>query len=104
MFFAAIIKTIDNSDRNGDDLVDSNKIEKDFNSSQCYNDNKNIYSPSQDNILCYQLNTKILLDAQFVLSFLLKAKNIGHKLSSFARQQEYVTNVINQLYNIDDCI
>ena len=101
MFLAVIIKTItmDNSDRNNSD---TNKIKKHFSSSQCCNDNKNIYSPSQDNILCYPLNTRVLLEAQFLLSFLLKAKKIGHKLYSFARQEEYINGVINQLYNIDN--
>ena len=43
----------------------------------------------------------MIVEAQFLLKFLLKAKKIGHKLYSFVRQSDFINNVRNQLYNID---
>ena len=43
----------------------------------------------------------MIVEAQFLLSFLLKAKKMGHKYYSIIRQKEFVDNIKNQCYNID---
>ena len=44
---------------------------------------------------------QMIVEAQFLLKFLLKAKKMGHKYYGIVRQQEFVDGVINEVYNID---
>ena len=49
-----------------------------------------------------ETNEKMIVEAQFLLSFLLKAKKLGHKIYSIARQSDYIYNITNQVYKIDN--
>ena len=44
----------------------------------------------------------MIIEAQFLVSFLLKAKKMGHKYYSIVRQGEYIRNITNEIYNIDN--
>ena len=44
----------------------------------------------------------MIIEGQFLLSFLLKAKKIGHKYYSIVRQSELINNIKNQVYIIDN--
>ena len=47
-------------------------------------------------------NQSMIIEAQFLLSFLLKAKKMGHKYYSIVRQSELINNIKNQVYEIDN--
>ena len=47
-------------------------------------------------------NERMIIEGQFLLSFLLKAKKMGHKYYSIVRQEELINNVKNQVYIIDN--
>ena len=47
-------------------------------------------------------NESMIIEAQFLLSFLLKAKKMGHKYYSIVRQSELINNIKNQVYVIDN--
>ena len=44
----------------------------------------------------------MIVEAQFLLGFLLKAKKMGHKYYSIVRQSELMNNMKNECYNIDN--
>ena len=43
----------------------------------------------------------MIVEIQFLLSFLLKAKKLGHKLYNIYRRKPFIINVTNECYNID---
>ena len=49
-----------------------------------------------------QSPSEMIVEGQFLLKFLLQAKKMGHKLYSLIRQDEFISNVKNQIYNIDE--
>ena len=44
----------------------------------------------------------MIVEAQFLLSFLLKAKKMGHKYYSIVRKSEFINNIKNEVYLIDN--
>ena len=44
---------------------------------------------------------QMIVEIQFLLKFLLKAKKMGHKLYNIKRRKTFINNVTNQVYNID---
>ena len=56
------------------------------------------------NIVYENIITKqcMIIEAQFLLLFLLKAKKMGHKYYSIVRQEELINNIKNQVYVIDN--
>ena len=47
-------------------------------------------------------NSSMIIEAQFLLKFLLKAKKMGHKYYSIVRQSELINNIKNQVYVVDN--
>ena len=43
---------------------------------------------------------QMIVEAQFLLKFLMKAKKMGHKLYSLIRQDEFISNIKNEVYNM----
>ena len=67
-----------------------------FNDAQYCDLKLNIIYTNKDN------SQHMLIEAQFLLSFLIQAKKMGHKLYSFVRKQDFVENISNQCYTIDN--
>ena len=44
----------------------------------------------------------MIVEAQFLLKFLLKAKKMGHKLYGVVRQSDYIYNICNEIYSNDN--
>ena len=44
----------------------------------------------------------MIVEAQFLTQFILKAKKMGHKLYSIIRQSEYIESIANEIYNVDN--
>ena len=56
------------------------------------------------NIVYVDKNTdeRMIIEAQFLLEFLLTAKKMGHKLYAVNRQDAFINNVTNQVYGVDN--
>ena len=48
-----------------------------------------------------QETQSMIIEAQFLLSFLLKAKKMGHKYYSIVRQTDYINAISDEMYNVD---
>ena len=44
----------------------------------------------------------MIIESQFLLSFLSLAKRMGHKLYGIVRQHDFISNIKNEIYNIDN--
>ena len=60
-----------------------------------------IYCNNTNNNDSQKKEERMIIEIQFLLSFLLKAKKMGHKYYGIIRQDEFFTNIKNEIYNID---
>ena len=67
------------------------------------NFNNAAYSDIKFNVIYYDKDTQqsMLVEIQFLISFLLKAKKMGHKYYGIVRRSQFVNSVCNIVYNID---